>query len=213
MVASTEHVSHDVLGPEGDEYTPWSRLPPTHQHKPPHPRANTKSTQPLVTHDCGQMHSAQSTGIAGSAHCINRERTTKGQPTCRKGYLELQPMEMTLISLIPSMWVLFCQLRAMHLMERHREKLIHNDITFHFLHKSESQSHQRMLLVQKELTYAPIKFHFISNHIYICHTKKLNLIVDTHIKQLLTLNAFWIQLKWIAQLHSRDDKKITYDLS
>lgn len=153
------------------------------------------------------MHSAQSTGIVGSAHCINRERTTKGQPTCRKGYLELQPMEMTLISLIPSTWVLFCQLRAMHLMERHREKLIHNNITFHFLHKSESQSHQRMLLVQKELTYAPIKFHFISNHIYICHTKKLNLIVNTHIKQLLTLNAFWIQLKWIAQLHSRDDKK------
>lgn len=110
MVASIQHVSHNVLGPEGDEHTPWSRLPPAHQHKPPHPRANTKSTQPLATHHCRQMHSAQSTGIVGSAHCINRERMTKSQPTCRKGYLELQPMEMTLISLIPSTWVLFCQL-------------------------------------------------------------------------------------------------------
>lgn len=147
MVASIKHVSHHVLGTEGDEYTPWSWLPPAHQHKPPCPRTNTKSAQSLATHHCGQKHSAESTGIAGSGHSMYRERMSKCQPTCKKGCLEAQPMEMTLISLIPSMWVLSCQLRVMLLMKHLREKLISNIIVFHFLHKSESQSDQWMVLV------------------------------------------------------------------
>lgn len=101
MVASIKHVSHHVLGTEGDEYTPWSWLPPAHQHKPPCPRTNTKSAQSLATHHCGQKRSAESTGIAGSGHSMYRERMSKCQPTCKKGCLEAQPMEMTLISLIP----------------------------------------------------------------------------------------------------------------
>lgn len=147
MVASIKHVSHHVLGTEGDEYTPWSWLPPAHQHKPPCPRTNTKSAQSLATHHCGQKRSAESTGIAGSGHSMYRERMSKCQPTCKKGCLEAQPMEMTLISLIPSMWVLSCQLRVMLLMKHLREKLISNIIVFHFLHKSESQSDQWMVLV------------------------------------------------------------------
>lgn len=147
MVASIKHVSHHVLGTEGDEYTPWSWLPPAHQHKPPCPRTNTKSAQSLATHHCGQKRSAESTGIAGSGHSMYRERMSKCQPTCKKGCLEAQPMEMTLISLIPSMWVLSCQLRVMLLMKHLREKLIPNIIVFHFLHKSESQSDQWMVLV------------------------------------------------------------------
>lgn len=147
MVASIKHVSHHVLGTEGDEYTPWSWLPPAHQHKPPCPRTNTKSAQSLATHHCGQKRSAESTGIAGSGHSMYRERMSKCQPTCKKGCLEAQPMEMTLISLIPSMWVLSCQLRVMLLIKHLREKLISNIIVFHFLHKSESQSDQWMVLV------------------------------------------------------------------
>lgn len=147
MVASIKHVSHHVLGTEGDEYTPWSWLPPAHQHKPPCPRTNTKSAQSLATHHCGQKRSAESTGIAGSGHSMYKERMSKCQPTCKKGCLEAQPMEMTLISLIPSMWVLSCQLRVMLLMKHLREKLISNIIVFHFLHKSESQSDQWMVLV------------------------------------------------------------------
>lgn len=88
MVASIKHVSRHVLGTEGDEYTPWSWLPPAHQHKPPHPRTNTKSTQSLATHHCGQKHSAESTGIVGSGHSIYRERMTRCQLTCRKGCLK-----------------------------------------------------------------------------------------------------------------------------
>lgn len=147
MVASIKHVSHHVLGTEGDEYTPWSWHPPAHQYKPPCPRTNTKSTQALATHHCGQKHSAERTTTAGSGHSMYRERMTKCQPSCRKGCLEMQPMEMTLISLIPSTWVLLCQSRAMQPMKHPREKLTPNAIIFHFLHKSESQSDQWMLLV------------------------------------------------------------------
>lgn len=173
MVASIKHVSHHVLGTEGDEYTPWSWPPPAHQHKPPHPTTNTKSTQPLSTYHCGQKHSTGTTGIVGSGHRIYRDRMTKCQPTCRKGCLEMQLMEMTLISLIPRTWVLFGQLRAIHLMKHLREKLTPNAIIFHFLHKSDSKNDQWMLLVYNELTNAPIKipFHFQS-HLHLPDKKK-----------------------------------------
>lgn len=87
-----------MLGSEREEYTTWSWLSPTHQHKTPFPRTNTESTQPQAAHCCGLQNFARSKGITGSVHSINRERMATTQATWRKGGLEIQTTEMPLIS-------------------------------------------------------------------------------------------------------------------
>ena len=202
---SIKHVSCHVLGTEGDGYTAWSWLPHTYQHKTPFPRTTTKSTQPLATHHCGQKHSAESTGIIGSGHSINMERMTKSQATWRKGGLEIQTMEMSLISLIPSTGVLLCQLRAMHLMKHHKAKPIPNTITFHFLHNSESQSDKltSSWFRKSSLMHPQNSISFPITPMS-ARSKKKNEIDSQHTckraSQRFTLKAFWIQVKWMAQL-------------
>lgn len=196
MVASIKHVSHHVLGTEGDEYTPWSWLPPAHQHKPPCPRTNTKSAQSLATHHCGQKHSAESTGIAGSGHSMYRRECPSVSPPARKDVWKRSQWRwhwfhsFQVCEYCPVNWELCFWWNT-------SEKSLYPILlSFTFsTNQSPKVTNGWSWFKRAYLGTHKIPFH-LQSHLYLeTEKRKLKLLVNTHVKQVLTLNTFWIQLK------------------